>query len=112
MKFTIGYGISGNEFFKDTLLMGEDFDSIVNQLDIECPPLPTEFKVERVVHVLGDNIQASMSIIEINSLNELLTLGRKMGCNLILERQPQEMLNTVGATLPEFCIVIEETESQ
>jgi hypothetical protein len=106
MRFTIGYGVSGDEFFDDTLLMGDGV--MVNQLEIPCPKLPKEFKVERIVHVLGDNLQASMNVIEISSLNELLTLSRKMGCNLILERQSQEMLNAVGAILPEFCIVIEE----
>lgn len=37
MKFTIGYGVSGNEFFDDTLLMGDGV--MVNQLEIPCPKI-------------------------------------------------------------------------
>lgn len=110
MKFTIGYGINDEDLDNDTFLMGEN--GIVNQLDIHCPELPEPYKTERIVHVIDENTQASVSIIEIDSLEQLLDLSRKLGRDLTLERQPQEMLDSVGATLPEFCIIIADAQPE
>jgi|SRR5688572_1498847 len=107
MKFTIGYNLPDKDLDNDTLLMGET--GIVHQLDIPCPKLPEGFKAEKIVHVIcksRDDMQALISIVEINSIEQLLDLSRKLGRDLTLERQPQEMFDTVGASLPEFCIVV------
>jgi len=109
MKFAIGYG--GNDHLdEDTLLVGED--GVVNQLDIYCPALPDGFKTERITYRLDEAHQAVVTVVEINSLEHLLELSRKMGRDISLDRQPQEMLDTVGAKLPEFCIIINEPEPQ
>lgn len=111
MKFAIGYGFGENDDLdSDTLLMGEN--GIVNQLDIHCPELPEPYKAERIIHVVDENMQASISIIEIDSLEQLLDLSRKLGRDLTLERQPQGMLDTVGATLPEFSIIINDAYTE
>jgi len=110
MKFSIGYGVTDNDFDNDTLLVGED--GPINQLDVRCPVLPEPFKTERVIHIVDQNIQCAVSLIEIESIEQLLDLSRKLGRDLVLERQPQDMFDSVGATLPEFCIVIADAQPE